>query len=548
MKKKSIVLLCAIALILSGCGSRANPSPASSNMNGVTDTAKSAPNSTKDKNAKPLSKESDSANADEESPVRITYKSDSIVYKSDDGKKDIFYTTYCNPTVTIKERGVASKKINDFLSNEKKIFDDGVTAGLADAKSLYTQKPDLFNTYSSYRYYEEQRCDKQVISLKCNLSDYMSGAHDDYGYMGYNFDTKTGKQLTLADISSNQKELTDSARNYINSQLKLPGYSKKLMNSLEQCQDIINTNVITDGNWYFSKTGLTFVSNPYVLGSYAAGAFFFTVPYQQLDGLKADYQYTGNFVMSAPVGSTMSADLNGDESMDAIYFDAVSDDTTGKMKSALTINGKDFSSVLQAKGRWLSYGASSNCGQQYYLIDLDASDKYKELAIQDEGESNNPQTYFYRYNGKQLNYLGSIYDLLSNSTTKATGDGTVSANLPIHMLETLSAKGSYKLDDNKLSLVPQDWYTIDYSTLELKYQCHNLLKSVSVYTKPDTQSDKVLLTSDNDPVTFPATDNKHWFKIKTNNGKLYYLYMKDFSTLDSGDDANSVFDNLFQAG
>jgi hypothetical protein len=517
-------------------------------MNGAPDTAKSASNSTKDTTAKPTSKEDDSTKSDDESYVNITYKSDSRVYKSDDSKKDIFYMNYSNPTVNIKGRNVASRKINDFFTNEKKKFDDAVSSGLADAKSLYATSPDAFNGYASSRYYEAQRCDKQVISMKCDLNDYMSGAHDSYSFIGYNFDTRTGKVLTLDDISTDKKQLIDSARTYINSQLKLPGYAKKLMKSVEQSQDIINSDVLTDDNWYFTKTGLTFVSNPYVLGSYAAGAFFFTVPYQQLESLKADYQYTGNFVMSAPVGSAMSADLDGDESMDAIYFDAVSDEVTAKMKSTLTINGKDFSPELHRNGRWLSYGATSNCGQQYYLIDLDSSDKYKELAIQDVGESDNQQTYFYRYDGKHLIYLGSIYDLLSNATTNVSGDGTVTANLPIHMLETLYAKGSYKLDGNKLSLVPQDWYTIDYSKFELKYQFHNLLKIVSVYTKPDTHSDKVVLTIDDGPVTFPATDNKHWFEIKTSNGKLYYLYMEDFSTLDSDDDANSVFDNLFQAG
>lgn len=548
MKKKSIALLCAITLIFTGCSSGSNKPAASADTKGISDTTKAASNPAKETKKEQSTETTTDAKPADDTTVEVTYKAESKTYTSDKDQKDIFYMNYSNPTVTIKGNKDASKKINDFFAKEKKKFDDGVTSSLKDAKDLYAESPDAFNAYSSSEKHETQRCDKQVISIRGCLNYYMSGAHGDYAYIGYNFDAKTGKELTLNDIATNKTELLNSARTYINSQLKLPSYAKLLMNPVEQSQDIINSDVLTDSNWYFTKSGLTFVSNPYILGSYAAGAFIFTVPYQQLESLKADYQYTGNFVMSGPVGSTMSADLNGDESMDAIYYDAVSDEANAKMSCTLTINGKDFTSALQSEDRVLSTGASSNYGQQYYLIDLDTSDKFTELAIQDNGESDNCKTHFFRYDGKHLNYLGCIYDLLSNATTNAPGNGTLAANLPIHILETLSAKATYKLDGDKLTLVPQDWYDIDYSNVEPKYQNHKILKDVTVYTKKDTKSEKVTLTSADGPVTFPVTDNDHWFQIKTDSGKLYYLYMEDFSSLESGIDANTVFENLLQVG
>jgi hypothetical protein len=545
MKKKSIALLCAITLVFTGCSSGSSKQPASTSASGNTDVAKPSSNSSKDTTTKSDSSTETTKQA-EDTSIEVSYKQDSKTYKSDDNSKDIFYMNYSNVAVTIKGNKKATKKINDFFATEKKSFDDSITSSIADAKSSLAEYPDGFSAFSTSQTYETQRCDKQVISFKSCVNSYTGGAHGNYGFVGYNFDVKTGKKLALDDIATNKNDLLNSARTYINSQLKLPIYSNALMSSLEESQDIINRYVLTDDTWYFTKSGLTFVSDPYVLGNYDAGALFLTVPYQQLEGLKADYQYTGNFVMSGPVGSTMSADLNGDESMDAIYYDASSDDSTGAMSSTLTINGKDFTSVLENDDRHLSPGASSNNGQQYFLIDLDTSDDYIELAIQDNGESNDCKTYFFRYNGKELNFLGCIYDELSFSSTNVPGDGTITANLPIQLLQTISGKATYKLDDDGFSLVPQDWYDINYANIEDKYQNHNILKDVTVYTEPDTNSDKVTLTSADGPVSFPAADNNHWYKIKTANGKLYYLYLDQFSTLESGEEANTIFENLYQ--
>lgn len=553
MKRKGIALLCAITLLFSGCASSTNKTTTTSTVKGVADTAKSVSTPTEkieqETEAKATeTKATEASKNTTDSVVDITYTSESKTYKADDNKHDILTMSYSNPTITIRDNADASKNINDYFATEKKSFDDGVTSSIADAKSLYAQGPDTFNPYASYQSYDARRCDNQVISFQSILSNFMGGAHGDYVYIGYNFDTKTGKKLTLDDIATNKTALLSNAKKYINAQLNLPIYSKSLMQPVDQSQDIINTDILKDDNWYFTKFGLTFVSNPYILGSYAAGAFFFTVPYQQLDGLKPDYQYNGNFAISGAVGTYLSADLNGDGKQDTVNFNSNYDANTDKATFNLKINGKAFTSVLQSNKTMLTSGVSTYPYSQYYLIDLDTSDHYIELALQYDGGDNNYQTYFFRYDGKNLNYLGSINDELSNFSTNVPGDGTLTANLYSSPLQIIPVKASYKLNGSKITPVPQEWYTFDYSKIDATNQSHKLLKNVTVYTNPDTKSDKVTLTSADGPVTFPATDNDHWIKLKTANGKLYFLYMKDFSTLDSGQNATTVFENLFQAG
>ncbi|MCI5492964.1 MAG: hypothetical protein MR425_02415, partial [Lachnospiraceae bacterium] len=275
-----------------------------------------------------------------------------------------------------------------------------------------------------------------------------------------------------------------------------------------------------------------------------------TVPYQKLEGLKPDYQYTGNFVLSGLVGSTLSVDMNNDENVDAIYYAANYHEDDDTMTCTLTINGTDYSDLLQSDDCYLTSGAASSYSMMYYyLVDLDTSDDYIELAIQDMGMSDDLVTYFFRYDGRDLSYVGQINDLFDSSTCTADGDGYISANQGMSILESKSITVTYQLTDNgSLELVPQDWYTIHDDATDSQFNSHNILQNVSVYTEADRNSDTVELTPADGPVSFPATDNEHWAIVKTASGKLYYLYLESFSFLESGQDVTEIFENMFLAG
>lgn len=145
-------------------------------------------------------------------------------------------------------------------------------------------------------------------------------------------------------------------------------------------------------------------------------------------------------------------------------------------------------------------------------------------------------------------YLGSISDLLGNSSCKINGDGTLMADLPISLLETANTSVIYKLENNSLDLVEQNWYYINTEDFPKEYQSHDILKDVTVYREKSRHSDSVTLTPEDGPVSFPATDNEHWFMLKTSDDQLYYLYLEDCCTLESGEYATDIFQNLHQAG
>ena len=545
MKRKSIVLFCTLTFLLGGCNFSARNS-----SDAPTPNTNSAGNSVSNTD-KTVSPDTENAESNilpiEAGEILIHYQRLSKTYQNEDTQTDLLYTEYQKPTITISRNEAATSAIDAALSKEEENFLSYATNIFADAESIFLQNPDTFSTYYADCTYEPQRNDDSIISLRQLSSSYTGGAHGNYSYRGLNFDSTTGSLLSLSDISTDKETLLEEAESYIRSQLDLPRYKEALPDSSEAVSSAIINEILTEDTWYFTNSGITFISNTDVLGPHAAGAYFFTVPYQQMSTLKSKYYYTGPFELSAPVGSTITANLDGNEDIDAIYFDCTIDEITRELSCTFTINGTDYSSYLRGDDCHLSEGASG-FDLEYYVIDLDTSDEYAEIAILDHGMSDDYVTYFFRYDRGSLTYLGYICDLLSRSSCKINGDGTLMADLPINLLETANTSVVYQLNANSLELIPQSWYYINMENIPEEYKYHEILADVTVYREKSHTADTVTLTPEDGPVSFPATDNEHWFMLKTSDDQLYYLYLEDFCKLESGQYATDVFKNLLQAG
>ncbi len=545
MKRKSIVLFCTLTLLLGGC----NFPTGSSSDKSAPDTT-SADNSVfqGDKSVSPDT-ESTKPNILPHDPgeILIHYQQLPKTYQNEDTQTDLLHTEYQKPTISIFENEAASSMIAAALSKEEKNFLSYAEDLISEAEELFLQNPDDFSAYYADCIYEPQRTDESILSLRQLRSSYTGGAHGIYSYRGLNFDSTTGSLLSLSDISTDKETLLDEAEAYIRSQLDLPRYQETLPNSSEAVSSAIMDEILTEDTWYFTNGGITFVSNTGVLGPHAADAYFFTIPYQKLSTLEPKYHYTGPFELSSPIGSTITANLDGNEDMDAIFFDCTLEETTGELSCTFTINGTDYSSYLLSDDCRLSDGASG-FDMEYYVIDLDTSDEYAEIAILDHGMSDDYVTYFFRYDRGNLSYLGYICDLLSHSSCKINGDGTLMADLPINLLETANTSVLYQLKDNSLEMIPQSWYYINMENFPEEYKYHEILADVTVYKEKSRNTDAITLTPKDGPVSFPATDNEHWFMLKTSDNQLYYLYLEDFCKLESGQYATDVFKNLLQAG
>lgn len=480
--------------------------------------------------------------------LAITYESYSDDRLTDDGEITLMYASYQEPTVHLTNEVTAQNILAEF-DQRKADYESDCTLNLEAARAELEELGEDFSSYYVSLDYSNERIDEQVISVLSNYYCYTGGAHGTMNHTALNFDAATGQRLGLADITTDKDAMLASIRSYILEQLKLPRFSESLYVSPEDTIETIDEYILSDDCWYFTNSGITFTANQDIIVPYAAGEFYFTVPYEKLEGLKEKYLYRGTYQLAVPIGGTASVDLNGDGTEDSItYSNCTNEDNTEYIVS-LSINGIDFTSFLTENEIYLSEGAVDFVADDYYIVDLDSDDQMMELALLDHGPSDDPVTYFFRFDGNSLTFLGSIEDLIGNPTCKLNGDGTLCARFLLNLLETKNALADYQVTSSGiLEELPKTWYYVDNTSVFTEYQTHNILSTFTVHTEKSLESDTVSLTAADGPVCFPATDNMNWFVVETADGRIYYLYLEDFMTLEDGQISTDVFENLLMVG
>lgn len=339
--------------------------------------------------------------------IKITEETQSPSYTA---KKDASVTVLkadaSYPVFGIEGNTEAAAQINAAIQTELDTFLNFEKENAANAEEAYLASLDssdsAFQTYTADFSYQLKRCDDKVISVVFCQSDFSGGAHGNTWSYGVTFHTKTGERLYLESLCSDYTPFHELLINNLNTQAASPAYHDYI--STELNSDIDNALLNDSTCWYLDRSGLTFISNPYVLGSYAAGTFEFNIPYAELDGLKSEYAYQGPYIRKLFPGSIVRHDLNGDSSAEDLCYSIQTDADFSSPKPALTINGRDFSEELeQLHLSYLWTGA-------YYLMDIDSEDPYTEIAISNENTERPKETctHFFRYHtdGK-LVYLGN---------------------------------------------------------------------------------------------------------------------------------------------
>lgn len=498
---------------------------------------------------------------EKETAVEITYENESDVNTAPDGT-EIYRYDYSYPVVTIKGNQAASEAIAKDQQQRKEKFMEGSKENQQMAEEGYNnieveEDQDYFEGYREDISYQGERKDDKVISFVSSYYAYLGGAHGSSYMEGVNYDVKTGKVLTLEDIFTDREAAMEEIKAFMLEQCESPSFKPRLFPDYEDYLD----DVLTDEYWYFSEEGIHVISNEYMLGTYAAGSFEFIIPYEELTELKEEYAYTGVYVYPVINGFTIEKDLDSDGQKETICYSAIEPEPEievtedgeeysvyGSLECSLKINDVD---VTEQFLKLTGYIPESGY-DYYYLTDLDENDNYIELAILDYGVNDYAGTYFLRYDKGELKYLGYINALLNSQMCEIKGDGTLKARIHSQLLETADLEGSYHIEDGKLVLEEQDWYEYKRTEWAEEYmKNHNILKDVTVYTKNDISSEKKILTSEDGPVTFPATDNKNWVQVETAGGDTYYLYMENFGEINNDgviENSADVFENLLIAG
>ncbi len=163
------------------------------------------------------------------------------------------------------------------------------------------------------------------------------------------------------------------------------------------------------------------------------------------------------------------------------------------------------------------------------MTDLDTSDSALEIAIMDYGPSDDYVTYFFRYDGGELSYIGYIPGFVYNgdsstSDTTFNGDGTVGSYLRLSVLQTWWAPATWTPGSGqRFDLIEQELY---YPFPDRQGSSVTVLTPVAGYAERSTDSERSLIPAGTG-LTLTATDNVQWVLAQTADGGQFWLHLNN---------------------
>lgn len=248
----------------------------------------------------------------------------------------------------------------------------------------------------------------------------------------------------------------------------------------------------------------------------------------KLEFLNDEWKIT-NIYQTDPIrvelGTEFSADLNGDKVVDTVYYgiEKIEEHGFGYEVPFLRLNDTDYDYKYLEERFGVYIGNCSKIG--YYILDIDISDPYREIAILDEGPSDDPVTHFFRYTDEELQYCGFVTDFPDNFHPQ--GDGAITAKKRLSILQTWWADATWKLNDNNVLeeqpseiYYPYQYYSSDGSTTN--YTKNDL----SLFQKPDQSSEAVIIKK-GEAFHLTATDDLNWIEITSESGAKGWFFLHD---------------------
>lgn len=277
---KGLMIATGLAMILSGCQNKQTTDASETEKTEKTADYKKFSDSGAAKNGKTeegdeteeREKNGNSQKAAEPAiPLAFT-----IEHVTDTVSEERGCETYKYPRFYLNEEEKAVyPKLNEAFEEYNRQVESQKKAILEELKSDYdataeNRTEDISIQMTSEITARALRADSNVVSILREHYDYAGGIHGYYYTDGINFDAKTGKELTLADVIEDQDTFTELVSEaFVRDYSGTAGYDT-LMDAGEQLK-----NWDFDSNehilWTIDPTCVSLYFAPYVLGSYAHG-------------------------------------------------------------------------------------------------------------------------------------------------------------------------------------------------------------------------------------------------------------------------------------
>ena len=256
-----------------------------------------------------------------------------------------------------------------------------------------------------------------------------------------------------------------------------------------------------------------------------------------------------NKVIAVPAWPECKVDLNGDGRMETIIYEVQSADDV-HMELLFLIYDSEGNLCVEKEREKNKRSALVNPSMEgYFLMDLDSTDDYLEVAILDEGPSADPEFHIIRYDGENLIYLGSVFTDSPYEELIIKGDGKVIGAGRLSILQTWAAPYTWVVEGDSIHLSKEEWY-YPYVNTNTETAVKQILP-ITVYEEADLESPSMEVEPSEEVVTFGTTDNKNWVQFFRGDGISGWIYLEDGFYMESGGERISVmdiFENLIMAG
>lgn len=295
-----------------------------------------------------------------------------------------------------KKYSLLAKTLSETSVMRKRTMEEEKDNLLSFATEEFMNDGEAFSTRVSTLDVKVRRADSVAVSL---LEDYAT--ESSRSFSGYNYDTESGKLLTLSDVVKDISKLPEAAE-------------KTLMNRIGEEESFGETAVRDyfknvseeDISWTLDYNGITLYFNPGAVAPTNFGNQTVTVTFAEYPGLfKEKYASVPEaYTVSLPLDTPFFTDITGEKKADEITVSG-DFDSDGRYYITMAVS----TDKTEYEDEWFSYGLDP-----YYVKTADGNSYLYVFSLNSEDETRNSTLSVFDLQNGEVKLLGTSEIGLAN--------------------------------------------------------------------------------------------------------------------------------------
>lgn len=254
---------------------------------------------------------------------------------------------------------------------------------------------------------------------------------------------------------------------------------------------------------------------------------------------KQEYDRKHPYPKKYQAKDTVEEDIEGSGTPDKICYEVIEQES-GEYQCRITVNGEIFNAneIQYEDSEEIMTNPVMDC---FYITDILEGDGALEIAVLDEGMSEDPVTYFFQYYDGILSYIGNVFGFpfaeQNGGLNGFDGTGGITGRQRMDLIETAYPEGFWWYHGSRIICQDLDWYELPPDL------GHTLYENLTVHTLRE-ESSTVSVIPAGEQVFFLGSDMQQWILVKGKDGTRGYISVQDGMIVEMNKLASQVFSDL----